>query len=223
MDSLIGKKVGMTSIFDASGAMLGVTVLEVGPNRVVYRRTSERDGYEAVALGFGAKRASRARKPQVGQAQAAGLDHAPALVREVRVKADEALKAGDTVRLGDVFAVGGLVDVVGTMRGHGFQGVRKRHHFNMGPRSHGSKNVREPGSTGQNTFPARRLPGKRMPGHMGNVRRTIRNLQVVAVDAERNYLMVAGPVPGWDTGTVVVRKVRERTPKRGAKTEAKKV
>jgi large subunit ribosomal protein L3 len=151
-------------------------------------------------------RASRAKKPQVGSAKKAGMETAAATVREVRVPAENALKAGDTVRVGDVFEVGGKVDIVGTSRGRGFQGVRRRHKFNLGPRSHGSKNYRETKSTGQNTFPARRWPGKRMAGHMGDVRSTVRNLKVVAVDAERNYLMVAGPVPGWDTGLVYVRK-----------------
>jgi large subunit ribosomal protein L3 len=206
LDSLIGRKVGMTSVFDASGAMLGVTVLEVGPNRVVERRTTARDGYEGVVLGYGEVRASRAKKPQVGAAKKVGLDATAQVVREVRCKADEALKPGDTVRVADVFEVGGKVDVVGTSRGRGFQGIRRRHKFNLGPRSHGSKNYRETKSTGQNTFPARRWPGKRMAGHMGDVRTTVRNLKVVAVDAERNYLMVAGPVPGWDTGLVYVRK-----------------
>jgi len=207
VDSLIGRKVGMTSVFDASGAMLGVTVLEVGPNRVLERRTTAKDGYESVVLGYGERRASRAKKPQVGSAKKAGMETAAATVREVRVGADEALKAGDTVSVADVFTVGGKVDIVGTSRGRGFQGVRRRHKFNLGPRSHGSKNYRETKSTGQNTFPARRWPGKRMAGHMGDVRSTVRNLKVVAVDAERNYLMVAGPVPGWDTGLVYVRQV----------------
>lgn len=206
MDSLIGRKVGMTSVFDASGAMLGVTVLEVGPNRVMERRTKDSNGYEAVVLGYGEARASRAKKPQVGSAKKAGMETAAQTVREVRVAADDTLKPGDTVRVGDVFEVGGKVDIVGTSRGRGFQGVRRRHKFNLGPRSHGSKNYRETKSTGQNTFPARRWPGKRMAGHMGDVRSTVRNLKVVAVDAERNYLMVAGPVPGWDTGLVYVRK-----------------
>lgn len=206
MDSLIGRKVGMTSVFDASGAMLGVTVLEVGPNRVMERRTKGSNGYEAVVLGFGEARASRAKKPQVGSAKKAGMETAAATVREVRVTAEDTLKPGDTVRVADVFEVGGRVDIVGTSRGRGFQGVRRRHKFNLGPRSHGSKNYRETKSTGQNTFPARRWPGKRMAGHMGDVRSTVRNLKVVAVDAERNYLMVAGPVPGWDTGLVYVRK-----------------
>lgn len=207
LDSLIGRKVGMTSVFDASGAMLGVTVLEVGPNRVLERRTKAKDGTDSVVLGFGERRASRAKKPQVGSAKKAGMETAAAIVRECRVAADEALKAGDMVGVADVFEVGGKVDIVGTSRGRGFQGVRRRHKFNLGPRSHGSKNYRETKSTGQNTFPARRWPGKRMAGHMGDVRSTVRNLKIVAVDAERNYLLVAGPVPGWDTGLVYVRKV----------------
>jgi large subunit ribosomal protein L3 len=210
LDSLIGRKVGMTSVFDENGSMHGVTVLEVGPNRVLARRTGEKDGYDAVVLGWGERRASRAKKPQVAAAKKVGVETAAQLLREVRCAADEALKAGDLVRVADVFEVGGHVDVVGTSRGKGFQGVRRRHKFNLGPASHGSKNYRETKSTGQNTWPARRWPGKRMAGHMGDARRTIRNLKVIAVDAERNYLMVAGPVPGWDTGLVYVRKVGAR-------------
>ena len=207
VDSLIGRKVGMTSVFDASGAMLGVTVLEVGPNRVMERRTTAKDGCESVVLGFEERRASRAKKPQVGSAKKAGIETAASFLRDVRVAAGETLKPGDMIGVADVFEVGGKVDIVGTSRGRGFQGVRRRHKFNLGPRSHGSKNYRETKSTGQNTFPARRWPGKRMAGHMGDVRSTVRNLKIVAVDAERNYLMVAGPVPGWDTGLVYVRKV----------------
>ena len=210
LDSLIGRKVGMTSIFDEAGSMHGVTVLEVGPNRVMARRTTDNDGYDAVVLGWGERKASRAAKPQIAAAKKAGFEAAASRLREVHCAADEALKAGDLVRVADVFEVGGLVDVVGTSRGKGFQGVRRRHKFNLGPRSHGSKNYRETKSTGQNTFPARRWPGKRMAGHMGDVRRTIRNLKVVGVDAERNYLLVAGPVPGWDTGLVFVRKAGAR-------------
>lgn len=206
VDSLIGRKVGMTSVFDAKGSMLGVTVLEVGPNRVMGRRTTENDGYDAVVLGLGERKPSRAKKPQLEAAKKAGIDSAAAILREVRCSKDEVLKAGDTVRITDVFEVGQMVDIVGTSRGRGFQGVRRRHKFNLGPRSHGSKNYRETKSTGQNTWPARRWPGKRMAGHMGNERNTVRNLQVVGVDAERNYLLVAGPVPGWDNGLVYVRK-----------------
>jgi large subunit ribosomal protein L3 len=210
LDSLIGRKVGMTSIFDEAGSMHGVTVLEVGPNRVMARRTTDKDGYDAVVLGWGERKASRAAKPQLAAAKKAGLEAAASRLREVRCAADEALKAGDLVRVADVFEVGHRVDIVGTSRGKGFQGVRRRHKFNLGPRSHGSKNYRETKSTGQNTFPARRWPGKRMAGHMGDARRTIRNLKIVGVDAEKNYLLVAGPVPGWDDGLVFVRKAGAR-------------
>ena len=206
VDMLIGRKVGMTSVFDDSGAMVGVTVLELGPNRVLSRRTADRDGYDAVTLGYGEKRASRSKKSVVGQFKAAGVETSPRVVRECRCAGETELEIGSDVSVGDVFEAGQFVDVIGTSRGHGFQGTRKRHHFGYGPASHGSKNYREPGSTGQCTSPGKVFKGKRMAGHMGNKRRTIRNLRVVQVDAENNLLLVAGPVPGWDTGTVMVRK-----------------
>lgn len=206
LQSLIARKVGMTSVFDESGAMVGVTVLAVEPNRVVYLRTEERDGYAAAAVGVGAAKERRARKPQLEQARKAGLDAAPQFVREVALADGAEVAPGDSVSVGDVFTAGEKVDVVGTSRGHGFQGTHKRHHFGLGPASHGSKNRREPGSTGQATYPGRVFKGKRMAGHMGAKRRTIRNLTVVAVDAEAGHLLVKGPVPGWDTGLVLIRK-----------------
>lgn len=205
VNGLIGRKVGMTSIFDAAGSMLGVTVIDVSPNRVVARRTKDRDGYEAVALGFGARRASRVAKPQAGALAKAGVQTAPQVVREFEVAAGADPKPGDELKLGDVFRVGGLVDVVGTSIGHGFAGVHARHGFNLGPQTHGTKNVREHKSTGSNTWPSRRWPGTKMAGQMGAKRRTVRNLRVVAVDAERNLLLVNGAVPGSDSGIVVVR------------------
>ncbi len=203
---LIGRKLGMTSVFEDDGSMIGVTVLEIEPNHVLCRRTSERDGYDAVALAYGAKRASRARKPQKAEAEGAGLEAAPSVVREVHCAADVELEIGSTVAVGDVFEPGQYVDVVGTGRGFGHQGTRKRHNFSYGPASHGSKNYREPGSTGQCTTPGRVFKGRKMAGRMGGKRRTIRNLRVVGVDPERNLLLVAGPVPGHDTATVFVRK-----------------
>lgn len=215
---LIGRKVGMTSVFDDSGNMVGVTVLEVAPNRVVGLRTADRDGYDAVTLGAGLRRASRSSKPVMGQVKAAGLETAPEVIREVHAVGNAIPEVGTDIGVGDVFEAGQFVDVSGVSRGHGFQGVRKRHHFNLGPRSHGSKNYREPGSTGQNTFPGRVLKGKRMPGHMGNKNRTMRNLRVVKVDAENNLILVAGPVPGWDTGTIFVRRaIAKRVSKAKAK------
>jgi len=203
---LIGRKLGMTSVFDDKGAMLGVTVLEVVPNRVVGRRTVARDGYDAVSLGYGRRRASRSSKPVIGQVAAAGLEVAPEVIREVRLAAGADVEVGADLCVADVFEAGQYVDVIGTSRGHGFQGTRKRHHFAYGPASHGSKNYRQPGSTGQCTSPGKVFKGKKMSGQMGNKRRTIRNLRVVKVDAENNRLLVAGPVPGWDSGTVFVRK-----------------
>ncbi len=203
--ALIGRKTGMTSVFDEGGAMIGVTVIEFPQNRVVGRRTTDRDGYEAVVLGAGARRASRTSKPQLGAMQKLGLDTEPEIMREVRCAADIDLEIGAEVQVGDVFEAGQWIDVVGTSRGHGFQGVRKRHHFSYGPASHGSKNYKEPGSTGHSTYPGRVFKGKRMPGHHGAKRRTQRNVRVVSVDAENRRLLVAGSVPGWDTGVVVVR------------------
>ena len=213
VNALIGRKIGMTSIFDASGSMLGVTVIELGPNRVLARRTKESDGYEAAALGWGARKKSRTSKPLAGQAAKAGFEAAPRVVREVPLAVGADPKPGDVVKVADVFRVGGLVDVVGTSRGFGFQGVHKRHGFNLGPATHGTKNYREVKSTGSNTWPSRRWAGTRMPGHMGDVRRTIRNLRVVGLDAERNLLLVNGPVPGADDSVVLVRRAVARNRK----------
>ena len=206
VNGLIGRKVGMTSIFESDGAMVGVTVIELGPNAVVARRTMARDGYEAAALGFGARRASRVRKPQLAAAEKLGLAAWPQVVQEVEVEVNSAVKAGDVLKVGDVFEKGQTVDIVGTSIGHGFTGNHVRHKMKMGPYSHGSKNYREQKSTGQNTFPARRWKGTRMAGHMGDVRRTVRNLKIVGVDVERNLLLVHGPVPGCDTGVLLVRR-----------------
>ena len=202
--ALIGRKVGMTSVFDAKGAMVGVTVIEVPANRVVGLRTTERDGYEAVVLGCGERRASRTSKPQLGAMNKVGIDAQPQFVREVRGSAD-GLEIGAEVSVGDVFTTESLVDVVGTSQGKGFAGSHKRHNFGLGPASHGSKNYREPGSTGHSTYPGRVFKGKRMPGQMGNKRRTERNLKVVAVDAEKGRVLVKGSVPGCDSGMVIIR------------------
>lgn len=213
VNGLLGRKVGMTSVFDASGSMLGVTVIEVAPNQVVARRTAGRDGYEAAALGFGSRRASRVAKPQAKALEKAGIAGAPAIVREFPVAEGTELKVGDVLKVSDVFEVGSLVDVSGTSVGKGFQGVHKRHHHNLGPQTHGSKNVREHKSTGSNTFPSRRWPGTQMAGHMGARNRTVRNLRVVAIDAERNLLLVNGPIPGWETGIVRVRHAAAKSTK----------
>ncbi len=203
--ALIGRKAGMTSVFDEAGAMLGVTVLAIEPNRVLGRRTAERDGYDAVVLQCGERRESRVSRPQKAEADKAGLPAAGELVREVRCSGDTDVDLGAAVGVADVFEDGQWVDVVGTSRGHGFQGVRKRHHFSYGPASHGSKNYKEPGSTGHSTYPGRVFKGKRMAGRHGGKRRTVRNLRIVKVDAENGRILVAGPVPGCDTSFIVIR------------------
>jgi len=203
---LIGRKEGMTQLFNEKGDVVPVTVVRAGPCPVVQVKTAETDGYAAVQLGFGSRREKRVNKPLAGHLKKAG---APLLsiLREAEVDGD-APKAGDVLRVGDVFHAGDWVDVVGTSKGRGFQGTIKRYNFHCGPHTHGSKNVREPGSVGQHTYPARVYPGKKMPGHMGNVRRTIRNLLVVRVDAEADRIFIRGAVPGWRDGIVLVRRAR---------------
>ena len=203
---LIGRKEGMTQLFDAKGDVVPVTVVRAGPCPVVQVKTPETDGYAAVQLGFGTRRERRVTKPALGHLKKAGV--APvALLREAAV-VGEVPAAGSVVKVTDVFAVGDWVDVIGTTKGKGFQGTIKRHNFHCGPHTHGSKNVREPGSVGQHTWPARVYPGKKMPGHMGNRRRTTRNLLVIRIDAETDRIFIRGAVPGWRDGFVLVRRAR---------------
>lgn len=199
-NGLIGRKLGMTRVFAEDGTAVPVTIIEAGPCRVM------RTGDGRVQLGFGAQRASRASRAELGHAKAAGLEAAPAVVREFALAGDTP-EAGAEVKV-DIFAPGEMVKVTGTSKGRGFQGTIKRHGFNAGPRTHGSKNYREPGSTGNNTTPAHVIKGKRMPGHMGDARRTVRNLEVVKIEPEQNLLYVRGAVPGPRGGTVVVRKAK---------------
>jgi len=208
---LIGRKEGMTQLFDEKGDVVPVTVVRAGPCPVVQVKTPETDGYVAVQLGFGARREKRVKKPILGHLKKAGQGGLSVL-REAAVDGD-APKAGDTVRVGDVFHAGDWVDVIGTTKGKGFQGTMRRHNFGAGPRTHGSKNIREPGSVGQHTWPARVYPGKKMPGHMGHARNTVRNLLVIRVDPESDRIFLRGAVPGWRDGVVLVRKAR-RAPRR---------
>ena len=203
---LIGRKVGMTRIFTEDGVTIPVTVLDVSNNRVTQIKTAEVDGYTAVQVTFGKRRASRVSKPAAGHLAKAGVE-AGELLREFRVDADAAgqLQAGAVVGL-DMFAVGQKVDVSGTTIGKGFAGAIKRHNFSSGRASHGNSiSHNAPGSTGMCQDPGRVFPGKRMAGHMGNVRRTQQNLEVVRIDAERQLLLVKGAVPGAKGGDVIVR------------------
>ena len=202
---LIGKKVGMTQLFQADGTAQPVTVLKAGPCVVAQVKTVETDGYAAVQLGFVDARPSKENKPTQGHFKKAGVP--PTRVRrEVRVQAGgEVPKAGDNVNV-SIFADGERVDVIGTSRGKGFQGVVKRHHFAGGRASHGSMFHRAPGSIGASSFPSRVVKGMRMGGHMGADRVTVRNMKVLRVDAENNLLLVEGAVPGGPNSVVVIRK-----------------
>ena len=204
MNAIIGRKLGMTQIFDEAGAVVPVTVIEAGPCPVVQVRSQEKEGYTAVQLGFGRQKESRASKAEKGHALKAGLDAAPAVLKEFRF--DEAPEVGSTVTV-DGFERGGRVKVTGVTKGRGFQGVMKRHGFAGGRASHGATRIhRAPGSIGAGTNPSRVLKGKRMPGHMGAEQQTVRNLLVAKVDAEKNLLYVRGAVPEPVNGVVFVQK-----------------
>lgn len=210
MKGIIGKKVGMTQIFDDHGNVIPVTVIQAGPCYVTQIRTADRDGYIAVQLGFAETKPERLTKGQLGHLKRNNL---PALryLREFRVRDGELdVEEGQTIKA-DVFAKGERVDVIGTSKGRGFQGGIKRHNFNRQPKTHGaSDRTRAPGSVGSNTFPGRTLRGKRMAGHMGSERVTTENLEVVVVDAERNLLAVRGSVPGARGGIVLIKPARVR-------------
>jgi len=202
MAALLGKKLGMTQVFQEDGRVERVTVVEAGPCHVTGIRTHDRDGYEAVQLAFGETTAKRLNKPLVGHLKKAD---APALkhVREFRDEAGE-LTMGDTVTV-EAFEVGQTVKISGTSKGKGFQGTIKRHNFSAGPKSHGSHNVRAPGSVGASATPSRVFKGIRGPGQMGGGRVTQRGLTIVELIADQNLMLVRGSVPGPKGATVEVR------------------
>lgn len=205
MTLILGRKVGMTQFFQEDGTLCGVTVVEAGPCVVAQVRTKEKDGYHAVQLGFEDKPVRLVAKPQIGHFKKAGV--APKrFLREERLAEPAKLAVGDTIKV-DQFKAGDMVDVVGTTKGRGFAGTIKRHGFNRGPETHGSMNVRAPGSIASRRIG--KLPkGKRMGGHYGVERVTAKNLRVVRVDAERNLLFVLGSVPGHNDGFVMVQAAR---------------
>lgn len=206
MAGIIGKKLGMTQIFAENGVVVPVTVIEAGPCPVVQVRTSGDDGYNAVQLGFGARKDVRATRAEKGHAAKAGLETAPAVLREFRIAAEETPALGESMTV-ERFEAGGRVKVTGTTKGRGFQGVVKRHGFSGGRASHGATRIhRAPGSIGAGTNPSRVIKGKRMPGHMGHARRTVLNLRVAKIDPERNLLYVRGAVPGPTGGYVFITK-----------------
>ena len=191
---LIGRKVGMTQIFDEEGKVIPVTAIEVGPCTVTQIKAVEQDGYTAVQLGFGDVKERKLNKPELGHLSKNKL--APKkYLREFRLDSVEGMKVGDELKA-DVFAVGDKVDVQGTSKGKGFQGVIKRHGQSRGPMGHGSMYHRRPGSMGPTSTPGRVFPGKNLPGHMGVETVTIQNLEVVKVDLDKNVILVKGSVPG---------------------------
>ncbi len=205
LKGLIGKKLGMTRLFLQEGRVVPVTVLEVGPCTVVQVKTPEKDNYAAVQLGFGAKKPRRVNKPQTGHFKKHGVEPVQVL-KEFRVEDASEFEPGQTFTA-EFFAKGDKVKVTGRSKGRGFTGVVKRHGFAGGRATHGCTTHDKPGSIGMSADPARVLKGKRMPGHHGNARTTVRNLEVVDVRPKENLVLVAGPVPGANGGIVYLEKL----------------
>jgi large subunit ribosomal protein L3 len=198
---LIGRKVGMTQVFQDDGTMVAVSVLAIEPNTVTRLRTTERDGYTAVQLGTDVVK--KLTRPEAGQ-----LTDLPqvATIREFRVDSVDDFSVGQTLSIGDLFAAGDDVDVTGVSKGKGFAGHIKRHHFARGPKSHGSDHHREPGSIGPGTTPGRVYKGMKMAGHMGDAQATIKKVRVVRTDPDRNLLLVQGSLPGARGSLILVKK-----------------
>jgi large subunit ribosomal protein L3 len=203
MKGLIGKKLGMTQIFDDEGRRIPVTVVEAGPCVVIQKKTVAKDGYNAIQVGFSARDAARANRPLMGHCKKAAQG-AFRYLRELRLDDIDKYNVGDTIAA-DIFNVGEIIDVTGTSIGKGYQGVVKRWGFKGGRSTHGSRFHRAPGSIGCSATPARVFKNKKMPGQMGNERVTVQNLQIARVDASDNLLLIKGAVPGSTNGLVLIR------------------
>ena len=203
VNTILGRKLGMTQVWDEDDNVVPVTVIQAGPCTISQVKTKATDGYEAVQIGFGEIKPRRVNKPLAGHFKAQGVEPMRYL-REVRVEDASEYKTGDQVTV-EIFADSKAVDVTGTSKGKGFQGTIKRWNFHRGPMTHGSRNQRRPGSIGQCAYPARVRKGLHMAGHMGNERVTVKNLKLVRVDAEQNLLLVKGAVPGGKNALVQVR------------------
>jgi large subunit ribosomal protein L3 len=200
---IVGRKLGMTQIFDAEGRVIPVTVVEAGPNVVLQKKTIETDGYNSIKIGFGDVREKLVNKPKKGQFAKAGLK-LRRVIKELRLDDVSTFEVGNELKA-DVFAAGDKIDVIGTSKGKGFAGTVKRHNFATGPVTHGSKYHRGVGSMGASSDPSRTFKGKKMPGHMGNVKTTVQNLEVVRVDVERNLILIKGGIPGPKKSLVVLK------------------
>jgi len=206
MLGIIGRKVGMTQVFNEKGDAVPATLIEAGPCPIVQVKTKDKDGYAAVQLGFGEKREKNLTKPVIGKFKKSGVA-VKAMLREFRIEDGAEYQAGQEIKV-DQFEIGKNVDVIATSIGRGFQGTRKRHKFTGGRATHGCTTHDQPGSIGASAFPSRVIKGKRLPGRMGGKRVTMKNLQVVAVDPEQSLLVVRGSIPGPVRGFVLVRPAR---------------
>ena len=204
MSALLGKKIGMTNVFSADGRLIPVTVVQAGPCVVTQVKTKDRDGYNALQLGFDEKKVEKLNKPIAGHLKKS-TDKGFRVLKEFRTDDPEEIESGTTLSI-DMFSVGDKVNISGISKGRGFQGTIKRHGFSRGPETHGNRNHRKPGSIGNSAWPAKVVKGKKMPGHMGTDRETVKNLTIVDIKHEENLLLVKGPVPGFKTGILEVRK-----------------
>lgn len=212
ISTLIGKKIGMTQVYDAQNVLVPVTVVEAGPCSVVQVKTVENDGYNAVQLGFSQKKVKNTSKAELQHAKKAGLEQAPRVLSEVRLAEASKLKAGDVVTV-EAFKEGEIVDIIGVTKGKGFMGVVRRFRVAGGPASHGSMFHRRIGAIGMRQTPGRTWKNQAMPGHMGQVRRTVQNLTVVKVIADKNLLLIKGALPGANGDDVIVRTAKKGQPK----------
>jgi large subunit ribosomal protein L3 len=200
---LLGKKLGMTRIYSQEGAVTPVTVITTGPCVVLQKKTVAKEGYSAIQVGFMGKRESRSSKPLTGHCKAAGKGNFYH-IKEFRIANSDQYEVGQELNVSDVFNVGDLVDITGISKGRGFQGVMKRHGFSGGPSGHGSNHHRAPGSIGQSAWPSRVVKGRKMPGQMGNVQTTKKNIMVIDIMPEDNALVVKGSVPGSEDGVLQI-------------------
>ena len=209
--TILGKKIGMTQVYDAQNVLVPVTVVEAGPCPVVQVKTVESDGYNAVQLGFGAQKVKNASKAESSHAKKAGLESTPRVLNEVRLPAAPTVKPGDIITVA-IFSEGQIVDVLGISKGKGFQGVVKRFRVGGGPAAHGSMFHRRIGSIGMRQTPGRTWKNQRMPGHMGSEYRTVQNLRVVKIIADKNLILVKGAIPGANGDDVIIRSGKKAKP-----------
>ncbi|MBI5770963.1 MAG: 50S ribosomal protein L3 [Verrucomicrobia bacterium] len=212
ISEILGKKIGMTQVYDAQNVLVPVTVVEAGPCPVVQVKTTETDGYNAVQIGFSTKKPKNTAKGELNHAKKAGLEVAPRVLSEVRLTGAPTLKVGDVVNV-TAFTEGQLVDVIGVTKGKGFQGVVRRWRVAGGPASHGSMFHRRIGSIGMRQTPGRSWKNQSMPGHMGSEKRTVQNLRLVKIIADKNLLLVKGAIPGANGDDVIVRSAIKGQPK----------